>query len=113
MNRTTPVKLHRHGQYRSLKRVVFSVLAAAALLLVGDVNAADHGPANPGVVPINARFGGLTYGEWSARAFQWVFSLSDPSTNPGLPGNEANIAEGQSGNLWFLVDFFVSNVLDL
>jgi len=34
---------------------------------------AQSSPHNPSVVPITAHYAGLTYGEWSARWWQWFF----------------------------------------
>src|SRR5205807_10344296 len=58
------------------------VLAASLTLLVaGPARAASHNP-NPGLVPHNAKYHGLTYGQWQARWQQW--GLSIPAT-PDLP----------------------------
>src|SRR3989442_11320192 len=47
---------------------------------------------NPGVLAIDATVGGLTYGQWSAKWWQWAFSVTtfdDCTVN-------------QSGQMWFL-----------
>jgi hypothetical protein len=56
---------------------------------------------NPGVIPRNARPYGLTYGDWSARWWQWTISIP-AATNPLLDATGANCAEGQTGQVWFL-----------
>jgi hypothetical protein len=58
---------------------------------------------NPEVIPPNANPLGLTYGEWSARWWQWAFSLpvaDNPFFDEG--GDCTNGAQGQSGPVWFL-----------
>src|SRR2546425_12917479 len=47
---------------------------------------------NPGVLDIGATLGGLTYGQWSEKWWQWAFSVTtfdDCTVN-------------QSGQMWFL-----------
>src|SRR5215831_19135202 len=54
---------------------------------------------NPGVLPVQSRPYGFTYGEWSARWWQWLFLL--PLDNSPLFGT-ADCSVGQSGPVWFL-----------
>jgi hypothetical protein len=78
--------------------------AALALLLTASSPAlADDGtPTNPeGVKPpvVETRPYGLTYGEWSAKWWQWTMAFpvtADPASNTAPP--ESN----QSGKVWFL-----------
>jgi len=44
---------------------------------------------------------GATYGEWSARWWQWVFAI-ERSVNPLLDTTGVNCGQGQSGDVWFL-----------
>jgi hypothetical protein len=58
--------------------------------------------ANPGVLPPQSRSHGATYGEWSARWWQWAYSLP-ADQNPFFDETGcANGANGQSGSVWFL-----------
>jgi hypothetical protein len=50
------------------------------------------GNPNQGVLPINGQVGGLTYGQWSARWWQYAFSLTTFDNCPAEP----------SGQMWFL-----------
>src|SRR5262245_19566981 len=59
------------------------------------------GPQNPGVVPIQARYAGLTYGEWSARWWQWYWATATEDS-PSLDTTGVLAGEGQSGPVWFL-----------
>src|SRR5262245_5693415 len=62
---------------------------------------AQPGPHNPGVVPTTARYAGLTYGEWSARWWQWFWATATADA-PTLDTTGALAGEGQSGPVWFL-----------
>ena len=42
-----------------------------------------------------------SYGDWSARWWQWLFAIPQPS-NPNFAGVNADCARGQAGNVWFL-----------
>ena len=59
------------------------------------------GPHNPGVMPATGRFAGLTYGEWSARWWQWYWATLT-ADSPSLDTTGALAGEGQSGPVWFL-----------
>ena len=54
---------------------------------------------NPGIVPIQARYGGHTYGEWMATGEKWAFEQPIPN-NPNF-GAGGNLADGQPQELWF------------
>ncbi len=54
---------------------------------------------NPGVLPPHSTPRGMTYGEWSAAWWQFVFSLPAPD-NPLFFDDKCEV--GQSGKVWFL-----------
>ena len=55
----------------------------------------------PHIAPPQCRVDGKSYGEWSARWWQWAYSL--PGTHhPLVDATGADVAKGQSGNVWFL-----------
>jgi hypothetical protein len=56
---------------------------------------------NPQVFPPGFNPYGNTYGEWSARWWQWALSIP-AATNPTLDATGANCAEDQIGRVWFL-----------
>jgi hypothetical protein len=61
------------------------------------------GNANPGVIPPQAEAYGMSYGEWSARWWQWAFALPvDQSPFFDDNGNCSHGANGQLGPVWFL-----------
>jgi hypothetical protein len=65
----------------------------------------ERGNPNPGVHPPNSNPYGLSYGEWSAKWWQWILQIP-AATNPNLDATGANCAEGQSGHVWFLAGSF-------
>lgn len=54
---------------------------------------------NPGIVPPDSKPGGFSYGEWSAKWWQWAYSMPI-NANPLF--DTAPGSAGQSGNVWFL-----------
>jgi hypothetical protein len=55
----------------------------------------------PSVIAPNLNAYGNTYGEWSARWWQWVLSVP-ANKNPNLDTTGVNCAEAQTGPVWFL-----------
>jgi hypothetical protein len=58
--------------------------------------------ASPGVLPPTARVQGLTYGEWSAKWWQYVLSIPDPE-NPLTNGTANQCGIQQIGNVGLVV----------
>lgn len=87
--------------------VRWSGRAAAGLILVALVvgPAAAGGNANSAVLPVTSKPYGLTYGEWSARQWQWLFSM--PADEHPLT-DTAPAETNQSGKVWFLGGTFTS-----
>ena len=79
--------------------LVLTMLCASALA----APPASKGNPNPGIIPPNAHFHGLTYGEWLVAFNQWFFSLP-AADNPIFEGNEHKIANGQPKHVWFLAN---------
>ncbi len=73
----------------------------SVLLLVGAGTEVLAAPASPRVLPPRARPFGLTYEQWSARWWQWAFSIP-VDQNPFLDQTGENCAVGQSRRVWFL-----------
>jgi len=73
--------------------LVFSTLAPALPVSAG---------SGPVILPPNAQAYGASYAEWSARWWQWNFSLA-VDENPSFDqGNCENGANGQDEKVWFL-----------
>lgn len=80
-------------------------IAAGAFCLLALAPGALAGGANPGVLPVDSSPYGLTYDEWSAAHWQWLFSL--PLDQHPL-NDTADVSEGQTGQAWFLGGTFSS-----
>jgi len=72
------------------------VVGVVVALLGSTMVFADN--INPGVLAINGQVGGLTYGQWSARWWQWAFLQTTFDNCPN-----------ESGQVWFLVAPTTSN----
>jgi hypothetical protein len=68
------------------------------------------GVANPGIHPPCSKPYGLTYGEWSARWWEWIESIPT-AKNPNFDTTGAHCAEGQTGPVWFLAGDFGGTVV--
>ena len=101
--------MHRTASQRSCDRrrqpfrdLVLTVSVALGLLAWSVPNtSAQQGNPNPRIVPPNAVYDGLTYGEWMAKFNQWYLSIP-ASVNPLILGNEKYLSIGQPEHLWFL-----------
>lgn len=87
---------------RTVPSLITVLLTAVAALPVF----AGRGNAdNPGVLPPQAAAYGQTYGEWSARWWQWAVSFPE-ELNPVIDETGENCGVGQSGPVWFLAGTF-------
>ena len=89
-------------------------VVAVMLVLVGPMVPrttllAQPGNPNPEVLPVHSSPFGSTYGEWSARWWQWVLSIP-AVTNPLNDTTGEQCAQEQSGKVWFLTGTFVGSV---
>ena len=97
-------------RYLARKQYVRSIATALVFflgLIVPTMISQAQSFGNPGVVPPNARAYGLTYGQWSARHWQWVYSMSE-NQNPLT--DTADCSAGQSGPVWFIGGNFAPTV---
>lgn len=92
------------GYRQNLLAVAAAVLMAALLPTIS----LSQNP-NPRVLPPNSDAFGMTYGEWSARWWQWAVSL--PTTAHPLFDN-APCSKGQLGKVWFLGGSFTGTPAD-
>ena len=88
-------------------KIRFSATAVFTMVMVMAMTqgAALAGKPNPDVAPVNSTTHGLTYAEWSARQWQWLYSLPIDA-HPLF--DTADCSEGQSGKVWFLGGTFAS-----
>lgn len=66
-------------------------------------------PSTPPAV-VDVQTYGATYGEFSARWWQWLLSIPRPG-NPNLDSSGANCAIGQVDDVWFLAGTFGGTVV--
>jgi hypothetical protein len=98
---------HRCRSVAELRSVIVKARALAAMagLVLGLSAGADVALAqalgNSQVVQPNSNEFGNTYGEWSARWWQWLVSIP-AATNPNLTSGIVDCTLGQSGQVWFL-----------
>ncbi len=87
------------------RRVVVVIVISVGLIGAATIAGAQAGNPNPSVIPINSKPHGLSYGEWSARWWDWALSIP-PTMNPLLDPSGAFCTQGQSGRVWFLAETF-------
>lgn len=90
-------KLKKLNSIRGLQ--LSAVMVLGLMLLVPMIAQADS--INPGVLDVDSKHYGKTYGEWSAAWWQWAFSIPT-SKNPLVDSDGSNAANGQQGPVWFL-----------
>lgn len=61
----------------------------------------NNANAGLGVFPPDSRPYGLTYGEWTAKWWQWVYIMPE-ANNPIVDDTGKNCANNQTGPVWFL-----------
>ena len=88
-----------------------AVLLATLVVLAGarpvPADLAANSLKNPRVLSPAATPYGKTYGEWSAEHWKWTFALP-VDHHPLLDETGADVAQGQSGPVWFLGGTFTS-----
>jgi hypothetical protein len=81
--------------------------AAFAQISSNTVNPVNNSSmsSTPTPFPVDTIQYNLTYGEWTARWWQWVVSVPE-DRNPSADETGENCDEGQSGPVWFLAGTF-------
>jgi hypothetical protein len=89
----------------SVRRTLVLLGLLASAWGFATTRAPADGKGNPGVLPVNSNPYGKSYGEWSARHWEWLFSMP-VDAHPLF--ETADCSEGQSGQVWFLGGTFAS-----
>ena len=97
----------RHSHARVLAVVAFagllSSLATTARLAADHADSSgreEAGPAQPGVLPLQAKYKGLTYGDWLALSWQAVFAVPvEAGGHPLITGGAVGLNKGMV-SLW-------------
>jgi hypothetical protein len=101
-----------HAHVRLARHIVVMMVVGLGLMMAGTRSVAQaDDDARSTVIPRDANAYGNPYGEWSARWWQWAFSIP-AATNPGLDETGAHCAEGQSGPVWFLAGSFFGGTFE-
>ena len=102
----------RQEHFRVACSVVVLVVVGLGLVMAGPRSVAQaDDDARWQVIPRDANTYGNSSGEWSARWWQWAFSIP-AATNPVLDETGAHCAEGQSGPVWFLAGSFFGGTFE-
>ena len=87
----------------------FTAITIAGGLMLGGIPQAYAETSNPGVIPPYAKPYGMTYEEWNAKWWHWLYSL--PTDQHPL-FDTADCSEGQTGKVWFLGGTFTTHETD-
>jgi Alcohol dehydrogenase GroES-like domain len=107
MSSAMPIEHSWHAM-RSLRvtRALFvGALCLFMLFAICPTFASDNDDQVGKVLPPNAKFQGRTYGEWSARWWEWALSIPT-ADNPILDTTGEDCALKQKGSVWFLAGTF-------
>lgn len=92
------------GNRRYWRNAVTVVGVVFGLTVLAMIPLAQADP-KPKVLAVDSSPYGNTYGEWSARWWQWLLSIP-ADINPNFDTTGANCAVGQVGPVWFLAGTF-------
>lgn len=100
-----PALAPRHNQAARLALAVMLLSATGVFAQATNSAGCNQGrngnECAVGVYPPGSNPLGVSYGEWTARWWQWLLSIPAP-VNPNLDTTGANCAQGQFGPVWFL-----------
>lgn len=82
-------------------KVVITGILVLILFIITVIPIAIADSINPGVFPVNSKPFGHSYGDWSAKWWQWAAQIPSNS-NPVTDKTGAKCAQNQSGPVWFL-----------
>jgi hypothetical protein len=82
----------------------FVVGLIALVIIVTTIPLARADNVNPGVYPVTSNPYGVTYGQWSAKFWQWMLPIPSP-TNPLNDKTGTKCSLNQTGPVWFLPGF--------
>jgi hypothetical protein len=97
-----PPNKKRYKMKHKIRRTLNLALLAAGLAAFASLSITQ---AAAGVLPPQSHAQGMSYSEWSARWWQWLFSLPVDG-HPGTDTPDFDVTEGQSGRVWFLTGPF-------
>lgn len=92
--------------------VLIAILPTPILPLLSEAQLANDGNSNNIAIDVfqpDSKPYGLTYGDWTARWWQWAYSIPK-DTNPAYDDTGKYCAEGQYGPVWFLTGTYRHSV---
>jgi hypothetical protein len=92
--------------------VLIAILPTPILPLLSEAQLANDGNSNNIAIDVfqpDSKPYGLTYGDWTARWWQWAYSIPK-DTNPAYDDTGKYCAEGQYGPVWFLTGAYGHSV---
>jgi hypothetical protein len=92
--------------YKLQKAATIFAITLFAIAIINSLSGipfvhAQQGSGILGVFPPDSKPYGLTYGEWTAKWWQWAFSMPE-AVNPTIDDTGRNCANNQTGPVWFL-----------
>lgn len=79
----------------------FTILALAFMISASTILFARGDGINPAVYSIDSKPYGVSYGEWTAKWWQWLLSTPQPN-NPLTDTTGKNCGQNQNGPVWFI-----------
>jgi hypothetical protein len=98
-----------------IRRVVLIFIVIAGIISIVSILHYVHAQANSintngtQVFATDSKPYGLTYGEWTAKWWQWAYSVSK-NVNPSYDDSGRYCSEGQNGPVWFLTGSYKHKV---
>jgi hypothetical protein len=87
-------------KYRDTIAIATIIMAFGLIMTsLGQVTLADN--INAAVFSVDSKPYGMTYAEWTAKWWQWLVSIPQPS-NPAADATGKNCGLNQNGPVWFL-----------
>jgi hypothetical protein len=99
------VRQYQQGVHKRCLTSSGWLIATCVMLATPVFGSNDNNNPNPGVHPSNSKPYGYSYGDWSAKWWQWLLSIPS-ATNPNTDTTGADCSQGQSGQVWFLAGTF-------
>jgi hypothetical protein len=99
-------KYSSHNQQQLVLLSIFAIIGIVVWFMFTTItytsaNAQNNGSNNLNLFSIDSKPYNLTYGEWSAKWWQWVVAIPKES-NPLTDNTGKNCAINQNGPVWFL-----------
>jgi len=98
-----------------IRRTMLIFIVTVGIIVITSILHYVHAQANSVntnetlVLPTDSKPYGLTYGEWTAKSWQWAYSVPK-NVNPSYDDSGSYCSEGQNGPVWFLTGSYKHQV---